>query len=125
MNQPNPALAAAEERVVQIALVLVASFGIEGKDAVHIVRGLRSAVHGFAALEVAGGFGIPLDLDESFRRLIQTIGREMQSFQTQISGDRLALTENGGVLSLDIDQTGSPQNNQSHHKKRKKRRDKK
>jgi hypothetical protein len=29
-------------------------------------------VHGFASLEAAGGFGMPLDRDESFRRLIAT-----------------------------------------------------
>ena len=30
----------------------------------------RSAVHGFVALEAAGGFGIPVDVDESFERLV-------------------------------------------------------
>jgi hypothetical protein len=34
-------------------------------------RGLRSVAHGFATLEVARGFGIPLDLDESFDRLLR------------------------------------------------------
>ena len=41
-----------------------------GDDAIHAVRALRSLIHGFATLEQGGGFGIPLDLDESFRRLI-------------------------------------------------------
>jgi hypothetical protein len=27
-------------------------------------------VHGFSTLEVSGGFGMPLDLDESFSRLV-------------------------------------------------------
>lgn len=63
-------LAAAEERVVRIVLAALASFGLQGQDAIHAVRGLRSVVHGFASLEVAGGFGLPLDCDESFRRLI-------------------------------------------------------
>ena len=63
-------LQAAQERVVQIALAVVASFGLQGDDALHAVRGLRSIIHGFATLEVAGGFGLPLDCDESFRRLI-------------------------------------------------------
>jgi len=27
-------------------------------------------VHGFTTLEVSGGFGMPLDLDESFARLV-------------------------------------------------------
>jgi AcrR family transcriptional regulator len=63
-------LQSAQERVVQIGLAVVASFGLTGKDALHAVRGLRSVVHGFATLEVAGGFGLPLDCDESFRRLV-------------------------------------------------------
>ncbi len=62
---------AAQERIVQIALAVIASFGLQGEDALHVVRGLRSIVHGFATLEVAGGFGLPLDCDESFRRLIE------------------------------------------------------
>lgn len=72
-NQPvvDPELLAAEDRVVQIALAIVASFGLHGEDGLHAVRGLRSLVHGFATLEVAGGFGLPLDCDESFRRMIQ------------------------------------------------------
>jgi hypothetical protein len=43
-----------------------------GDDAVHAVRGLRALVHGFVTLETAGGFGFPLDRDESFRRLLAT-----------------------------------------------------
>jgi AcrR family transcriptional regulator len=72
-GQPDPQLAAAEEAVTRVALALVASLGLTGDDAIHAVRALRSAVHGFATLEAAGGFGIPLDLDESFRRLIAAV----------------------------------------------------
>ncbi len=67
----SPELEAAEERVVAVVLAVVASFGLSGEDGLHAVRGLRSVVHGFASLEVAGGFGLPLDLDESFRRLVE------------------------------------------------------
>ncbi len=68
-------LAAAEERVVRIVLAVLASYGLAGEEAIHAVRGLRSVVHGFATLEVAGGFGLPLDCDESFRRLMETLER--------------------------------------------------
>ena len=71
----DPELAAAEERVVRIVLAVLASFGLAGEDAIHAVRGLRSVVHGFATLEVAGGFGLPLDCDESFRRLVEILTR--------------------------------------------------
>ena len=59
----------AEARIVYVAVAVVAAFGLTGDDAIHAVRALRSVVHGFATLEAAGGFGLPLDLDESFRRL--------------------------------------------------------
>lgn len=72
-------LQAAQERVVQIALAVVGSFGLQGKDALHAVRGWRSIVHGFATLEVAGGFGLPLDCDESFRRLIDLFARSLSA----------------------------------------------
>lgn len=67
-------LQAAQERIVAVALAVMASFGKHGDDALHAVRGLRSLVHGFASLEVAGGFGLPLDCDESFRRLVMSFG---------------------------------------------------
>ena len=71
-------LQSAQEHVVQIALAVVSSFGLQGEDALHAVRGLRSVVHGFATLEVAGGFGLPLDCDESFHRLINMFVRGLQ-----------------------------------------------
>ncbi len=77
LDRPDPELQEAEERVVRVALALVESFGLTGADAVHAVRALRSAIHGFATLEIAGGFGLPLELDESFHRLIETIIRGM------------------------------------------------
>lgn len=59
----------AEARIVHVAVAVVTSFGLAGDDAIHAVRALRSVAHGFATLEAAGGFGVPLDLDESFHRL--------------------------------------------------------
>ena len=59
-----------EARTVKVGIVVMASFGLEGEEAVHSLRGLRSLVHGFATLEISGGFGMPLDLDESFSRLV-------------------------------------------------------
>ncbi len=69
---------AAEDRVVQVGLAIMASFGLQGEDALHAVRGLRSLVHGFATLEAAGGFGLALDCDESFQRLVNTFIRGLR-----------------------------------------------
>jgi AcrR family transcriptional regulator len=59
-----------ETRSLKVALAVMASFGLQGEDAIHAVRAFRSLVHGFATLEVYGGFGMPLDLNESFVRLV-------------------------------------------------------
>jgi AcrR family transcriptional regulator len=73
-QQPvDPQLETAESRVVDIVLAVMASFGLEGEDALHAVRALRSLVHGFSTLELAGGFGLPLDCDESFRRMMNLL----------------------------------------------------
>lgn len=81
MEAPDVELRAAEEQVVRATAALMESFGLAGEDAIHAVRGLRSAVHGFATLETAGGFGMPLDLDESFRRLVETVVRGLEKRQ--------------------------------------------
>lgn len=72
---PDQELRAAEERVVKVALAVVESFGMQGEDALHAVRAVRSVVHGFATLEAEGGFGLPLNLDESFNRIIEMLIR--------------------------------------------------
>ncbi len=62
---------AAEAEAVEIALKVLAHYDLRDEMALHMVRGFRSMVHGFASLEVAGGFGMPLSLDESFRLIVQ------------------------------------------------------
>jgi AcrR family transcriptional regulator len=72
LSYPNdPEFEAAERETFEAVLAVLASYGLRGEDAVHAARGLRSVAHGFATLEVAGGFGIPIDLDESFDRLLR------------------------------------------------------
>jgi hypothetical protein len=43
---------------------------LEGDDAIDAIRALRSALHGFVLLETGGGFGLPVDVDRSFERLV-------------------------------------------------------
>jgi hypothetical protein len=39
---------------------------------------MRSALHGFDTLEAGGGFGIPVDLDESFDRMVGALARGLR-----------------------------------------------
>jgi AcrR family transcriptional regulator len=65
-------LAQASRTIVEVVLAVLAPYHLAPAAAVHAVRGLRSLVHGFATLEGAGGFGLPLDRDESFLWLLHT-----------------------------------------------------
>ena len=56
---------------IRVALAVLEPYNLSEDAAIHAVRGLRSIVHGFATLDLAGGFGLPLDRDESFLRLLQ------------------------------------------------------
>ena len=64
---------AAAQEAVEVVLAVLRGWNLEGDEAVHAARAFRSAVHGFVALEAAGGFGISVDLDESFERLVATL----------------------------------------------------
>ena len=74
----DPNLQREEERMMKVGVAIMASLGLQGEDAIHGLRAFRSVVHGFATLEVAGGFGLPQDCDESFRRLVSALVAGLQ-----------------------------------------------
>ena len=63
-------LQAAQAETVEIAARALSAYHMTPEDAIHVVRMMRSLVHGFATLESSGGFGIPIDLNETFERLL-------------------------------------------------------
>ena len=64
---------AAGAAVVALIVAALDAYGLSGDDAIHAVRAVRSALHGFVALEREGGFGIPLSLDASYGTLVDMI----------------------------------------------------
>ncbi len=64
---------AAGDDVINTCLSVLGGYGFRGGDGIHAVRATRSAVHGFCALEGAGGFGLPLDVDKSFKWLVDAL----------------------------------------------------
>lgn len=77
---PSPRLAADDSELLaiegettQVVLAVLAGYGLAGDDALHAARVFRAAVHGFALLEASGGFGVPVEIDESFRRLVAMV----------------------------------------------------
>ncbi|KHF37924.1 TetR/AcrR family transcriptional regulator [Halalkalibacter okhensis] len=59
-------------KIVELTLECLSSYHFEHGQALHIVRGLRSVIHGFASLEQKGGFGLPFDINISLELLIDT-----------------------------------------------------
>jgi AcrR family transcriptional regulator len=69
---------AAAKGAVDVVLAILRGYGLEGDDAIHAARAVRSALHGFVALETGGGFGIPVDLDESYARMVRALARGLR-----------------------------------------------
>jgi AcrR family transcriptional regulator len=85
LRAPDPADAdhtAASEAVLAIVFDVLADYGLAGSDAVDATRALRAALHGFVALEAAGGFGLPQDVDKSFERLIDAIDEALRNWNS-------------------------------------------
>jgi AcrR family transcriptional regulator len=74
LRAPDPADAdhiALSDEILAILSAVLAAYDLHDAEAIHAIRGLRSLLHGFVSLEMAGGFGLPLDLDESYTRLVR------------------------------------------------------
>ena len=66
----EPDILVIAQQVVDVAQAVLAPYALEGEEAIHAIRSLRSIVHGFIALELVGGFGMPVDTNASFHWLI-------------------------------------------------------
>jgi AcrR family transcriptional regulator len=61
---------AAGREVVEIMVRALSAYRLSDDATLHMVRMLRSIVHGCVSLEHIGGFGLPLVADETFRCLL-------------------------------------------------------
>ena len=66
----NTAHVALAQELIQTLLLVFASLGIQGEDAIHAIRGMRALMHGFVSLEAGEGFKMAVNLDESFRHTL-------------------------------------------------------
>ncbi|GAA0922377.1 TetR-like C-terminal domain-containing protein [Virgisporangium ochraceum] len=69
----GPAPVAAGEKAVGVSFAVLRGYGFDGDDLIDATRAVRSAIHGFVTLEIAGGFGLPRDVDRSFERLVDML----------------------------------------------------
>ena len=61
---------AASTAAVSVVLEILSGYDLRDDAAIDAARALRSSLHGFVSLEAAGGFGLPVDIDRSFERLV-------------------------------------------------------
>jgi AcrR family transcriptional regulator len=76
----DPAHLAAAERTVRVVYAVLEAYGLTGVRAIDATRTLRSALHGFVALEAANGFGIPQDLDRSYDLMVDALDRALRTW---------------------------------------------
>jgi AcrR family transcriptional regulator len=56
----------------------LAPSGLTGDEAIHAIRTMRAALHGFTLLETSGSFGMRQKVDESFEWLVAALVRALQ-----------------------------------------------
>ncbi|HLV12437.1 MAG TPA: WHG domain-containing protein [Trueperaceae bacterium] len=72
--------------VVEVVLAVLRGYGLEGDDAVHATRLLRSTLHGFAVLEATGGFGLELPVEESFELAVELLHLSLVTLAERAGG---------------------------------------
>jgi AcrR family transcriptional regulator len=60
----------ASGNVVRVVADVMAGYELRDDDAIDAIRALRAALHGFVTLEADHGFGLPVDVNRSFDRLV-------------------------------------------------------
>lgn len=59
--------------IADVVFNVLSGYDLHDDDAVDATRFLRSALHGFVALETGGGFELPVDLEHSYVRLVENV----------------------------------------------------
>lgn len=73
LQSPDPSdqeMQTVAQQLIEVIQAVLAPYKLSEEAAIHAIRSLRSIVHGFSSLEMAGAFGMPIDLDASFAWLI-------------------------------------------------------
>ncbi len=63
-----------------VLLDVLAGYGLSDDDVVDAARAVRSVLHGFSTLELAGGFGMPNDVERSYDILVRSLCRSLNSW---------------------------------------------
>jgi AcrR family transcriptional regulator len=79
----EPERMALGQEIIEILFAVLTPYKLSEDDTLHAIRSLRSVLHGFVDLETAGGFGLALDRDESFRQLVAILINGLHAYQSE------------------------------------------
>lgn len=79
---PDDPLAAAAGRVLDSWTAMLRGYRIGAGEEIHALRMVRSMLHGFAMLEVGGGFQMDTPVEDSFTWMIDFIDHGLRSLES-------------------------------------------
>jgi len=68
----------AGRELMAVFFAVLRGYGLDDIAATHAIRRLRATVHGFAALESGGGFGLPEDIETTYDSVITMYLRSLR-----------------------------------------------
>jgi AcrR family transcriptional regulator len=73
LEHPGSYAAGRHGEDVDCVPAVLRGYGLAGDDAIHAGRIVHCTLHGLVALETAGGFALPLSVDDTFQRLVAVL----------------------------------------------------
>jgi AcrR family transcriptional regulator len=83
-DQSDPEVEEVSRRILDVTARLFSSFQFSNDTLIHQTRFLRSLLHGFISLEIAGGFGLPLSIEKSFEMMLAGFFTQLKTIKIQI-----------------------------------------
>ncbi|MFB7666587.1 TetR/AcrR family transcriptional regulator [Kitasatospora sp. NPDC056138] len=78
--QDDEELQYAAARLVGVILAVLRGYGLEGSEAIHAARAVRSVAHGFASLSTGGAFQLTEDLTVTRERLVRVLTEGLRAW---------------------------------------------
>jgi AcrR family transcriptional regulator len=83
MRVEDDEFAAVSLQAVEPVMAILRGYDLAEEEAIHAARTLRSALYGFVSIEMAGGFGLDVDIDASFVWLVDCLAQQLESAAAQ------------------------------------------
>ena len=77
----NKEIEQAALQLMNVILMVLKSFDIDKENYIHILRVIRSSLHGFVVMEIEFGFGMSANIEQSFEYQIDTLIILIRSFK--------------------------------------------